>query len=78
MHPYRTPDRRDEQPERRRCGELDPSRVALLAAELFLVGWSLVRVAICARRGLDLDGFVAIVVLVSVVAALVEGRSRRR
>ena len=34
-------------------------------AKLFLLGWSLVRVSLCALRGLDLEGCAALLVVVA-------------
>jgi hypothetical protein len=68
--PYRTPER---------CTEAlpaDPLRNAQSVARLFLVGWSLLRVAVCSARGLDVEGFAAVVVLMGAVSSFTLAWSR--
>lgn len=72
-HPYRTP----ELPAAPPCSEGDRAlRGAQSLTKLFLVGWSLVRVAICSVRGLDLEGCAALVVVVAMTSSLVNTWSR--
>ncbi len=72
-HPYRTPDCRLVASQRE---PIDPLEAALSLASLFLIGWSLLRVAFCAKRGLDLDGCLAVTVLIGAVSALINAWSR--
>jgi hypothetical protein len=72
-HPYRTPEPGATPP----CPEGDGAlRTTQAVTKLFLVGWSLVRVAVCAVRGLDLEGCAALVVVVAMVSSLVNTWSR--
>ncbi len=73
LHPYRTQD----------CPPRGPSRApsivglesALRAVTLAVLLWSFLRVAICTLRGLDLEGFVALFIIVTTVLSLTS-RSR--
>lgn len=47
----------------------DPSR-AYFAARLFLLAWSLLRLALCAVRGPDFEGFLAALVIALVLKSL--------
>ncbi len=72
-HPYRSPERCAEAPP---AEPLDALRGAQLTAKVFLLGWSLVRVAVCAVRGLDLEGCAAVVIVVAAVRTLANDWSR--
>jgi hypothetical protein len=48
----------------------DPMGIAQRVANRFLLGWAVLRVAVCTVRGLDLEGFVALVIVVTVVVSL--------
>lgn len=39
-------------------------------ANRFVFGWALLRVGVCTVRGLDLEGFIALVIVVTAVASL--------
>jgi hypothetical protein len=67
LHPYRSAARTVE-PER--PDAKDASGRALAAAQTFLLGWSLIRAALCAVRGLDLEGLFAVVLVVTTALAL--------
>lgn len=67
LHPYRTASRIAPAPRPER---LDALLGALRATRYFVLGWALLRVVVCAVRGFDLGGFVALVVLVAGVATL--------
>jgi hypothetical protein len=63
------------------CPDGEPGRgtVGLLLfgeriAHGFVLGWAFLRVALCAVRGLDVEGFVALVIVVSIVVP--PGRTR--
>jgi hypothetical protein len=72
-HPYRTHERCVNAPR--------PEAVDLLRAAqyttLFMVGWSLLRVAVCSVRGLDVEGCFAAVVLTAAMSSSVRAWSRR-
>jgi hypothetical protein len=69
VHPYRTPARRDDAPPRR--GRSDPLRAGAAIACLFLLAWSVLRVALCTVRGLDIEGAIAAVIVVTAAVVLV-------
>lgn len=72
-NPYRTPELAPGSTPR----ELgDSLRGAQSLTKLFLVGWSLVRVASCSIRGLDVEGCAALVVVVAMTSSLVNNWSR--
>jgi hypothetical protein len=48
----------------------DPLGIAQRVASQFVLGWALLRVGICSVRGLDLEGFIAVVIVVTAVRAL--------
>jgi hypothetical protein len=63
-HPYRSP----PTVEPRAVRESDDAlATAQRYACYFVVGWALLRVGICTTRGLDLEGVVALVVLVTAI-----------
>jgi hypothetical protein len=43
----------------------DPLLYAQRAAHRFVLGWAILRVAVCAFKGLDVEGFVALLVIVT-------------
>jgi hypothetical protein len=65
--PYRTPDRTSSGSGH---APADGLQSALSAALAFVVVWSLLRVAICSIRGLDLEGLVALAIVVAAVRSL--------
>jgi hypothetical protein len=67
LHPYRTAGLAE--PERP-AEPVDPLRAAERRASQFVVGWALLRIAVCSVRGMDLEGFVALAIVVTVVASL--------
>jgi hypothetical protein len=70
-HPYRTPARHEApQPE-----PLDPVGAAIRLAGCFVLGWAFLRVAVCAIRGLDVEGAIALVVFIGTVASLTRSLS---
>jgi hypothetical protein len=72
-HPYRASEPRAALPPPESD---DALRGAQSLTKLFLVGWSLVRVGVCAVKGLDLEGCAALVIVVAVVSSLVNTWSR--
>jgi hypothetical protein len=66
-HPYRTAERAS-QPQQAR--PVDPLWAAERGASHFVVGWALLRVAVCSARGMDFEGFVALAIVVTAVASL--------
>lgn len=72
-HPYRTPEL-GTSPLPRDAD--DALRGVLSLTKLFVVGWSLVRVAVCSVRGLDLEGCAALVIVVAMTRSLVNAWSR--
>ncbi len=66
-HPYRIPEL-DAAP--RPCESGDALRSAQSLARVFLLGWSLLRVAVCSVRGLDLEGCAALAVVVAMASSL--------
>ncbi len=66
-HPYRTPDGSSPVASRKAATGLE---AALRAAIVVVFVWSLVRVALCSFRGLDFEGFVALVIVVTAVQSL--------
>jgi hypothetical protein len=50
-------------PTRRWHSSADELRSSLLVARLVVIAWSLLRLAACRRSGLDLDGWLAILVI---------------
>jgi hypothetical protein len=72
-HPYRTPELGSRSPRR---GSDDALGSAQSLTKLFLVGWSLLRVAVCSVRGLDLEGCAALVIVVAMASSLVNAWSR--
>jgi hypothetical protein len=71
--PYRTP---AEHVAPARDGSADSLRRAQSVAKLFLFGWSLARVGVCSVRGLDVEGFMALTVVVAVVTSVANHWSR--
>lgn len=72
-HPYRTP----ELGAASTWHQADEAlRGAQSLTKLFLVGWSLARVAVCSVRGLDVEGCAALVVFFAVASSLVNTWSR--
>lgn len=51
----------------------DPLAVGQRVAHGFVFGWALLRLVVCAIKGLDVEGFVALVIVV--VAVVSFGRS---
>jgi hypothetical protein len=72
-HPYRTQELGSASPQR---DEDDALHCAQLLTKVFLFGWSVVRVAVCSIRGLDLEGCAALVVVVAMTSSLVNAWSR--
>ena len=72
-HPYRTSGSEAASPQRESD---DALRSAQSLTKLFLVGWSLVRVGVCAVKGLDLEGCAALVIVIAVTSSLVNTWSR--
>jgi hypothetical protein len=74
-HPYRT-----AIPSQRRAdaGACEPLERARVIARVFLLGWALLRVGVCSVRGLDFEGFIALVMVADSIAALVERRGEIR
>jgi hypothetical protein len=70
-HPYRSPECPTPAFFR---GPADPLAVARLVSKAFLLVWALLRVAICTTRGLDFEGFVALVIVVAAVKSLTKGK----
>jgi hypothetical protein len=72
-HPYRTPElgAASSRPEADNA-----LRGAQSLTKLFLLAWSLLRVAVCSARGLDLEGCAALVVVVAMTSSLVNTWSR--
>jgi hypothetical protein len=66
-HPYRTFERAEPA---RRAQPVDPLRAAERNASRFVLGWALLRVGVCSVRGMDFEGFVALVIVVTVIASL--------
>ncbi len=66
-NPYRIAERPDGAPV---LEPVDPLGAALRLANHLVLGWALLRVVVCSIRGLDLEGFVAIVILVAGIASL--------
>ena len=66
QHPYRSAARR-EQPARAPVDQLASSQRLAVG---FVLGWAFLRVAVCSMRGMDLEGFLALVVVVTAVASL--------
>jgi hypothetical protein len=64
-HPYRTPVLRVATPVREPSGVLDKAQGL---ASWLLLGWAALRVGVCTFEGLDLVGFVALVIVVMAVA----------
>jgi hypothetical protein len=50
----------------------EPLQSAQHVARIVILGWALLRVGVSAVHGLDFEGFVALVVVVSCMAALLE------
>jgi len=72
-HPYRTSEL-GPAPQRREPD--DALRGAQSLTKLFLVGWSLLRVASCSVGQLDLEGCAAVVIVVAMARSLVNAWSR--
>jgi len=53
-----------------------PLAVAQRLASRLVVGWALLRVGVCAAKGLDIEGFIAVVIVVTTVQSLVRGPQR--
>jgi len=52
----------------------DPDELLVVAQRLanrFVVGWALLRLGVCAVKGLDIEGFIAVVIVVTAVQSLV-------
>ncbi|MGH7295393.1 MAG: hypothetical protein ACRELB_10690 [Polyangiaceae bacterium] len=58
-HPYRSSVR----PAAPARIAVDPLARAQRAAEYFVLGWALLRLVLCAVRGLDFEGCIALVIL---------------
>ena len=71
-HPYRTQAPHDAQGTE----SVDSLGRAQSVAKLFLFGWSLARVAVCSVRGLDVEGFMALTVVVAVTTSFANHWSR--
>ena len=71
-HPYRTSAARQTPGP----GSADSLRSAQAVAKLFLFAWSLARVGVCSVRGLDVEGFMALTVVVAVVTSFANHWSR--
>jgi hypothetical protein len=68
MPPLSSPYRASARPVRTHRHETaDPLRLAQRVVGWFVLGWALVRLAVCAVSGLDVDGFIALVVVVTVL-----------
>ena len=52
----------------------DVLRAGSRGAKAFLVVWSLLRVAVCSLRGLDLEGLIALFIVVATVGSLTSRR----
>ena len=61
--PYRTPATVPQEAP-------DPLGVALRLAKRLVVGWALLRVGVSAMKGLDLQGFLALVIVVTAFKSL--------
>jgi hypothetical protein len=48
----------------------DPLGVSLRFTERLVVGWALLRVGVCTMKGLDLEGFLALVIVVTALKSL--------
>jgi hypothetical protein len=48
----------------------DPLGIAQRVAGRLVLGWALLRVGACSLKGLDLEGFVALVIVVTAVKSL--------
>jgi hypothetical protein len=72
-HPYRMPQRPKPVLVHR---PVDPLAAARLASKAFLLVWALLRLVACATRGLDVEGCIALVVVVAVVRSLIQGKAR--
>jgi len=66
-HPYRTPGPRAATPWHLHA---DALRAAERLANQFVLGWAILRVGVCAFEGLDIEGVVALVIVVTAVASL--------
>jgi hypothetical protein len=64
--PYRVPERR-KAPE---AEPRDPLGAAFRLVGYFVLGWAFLRLAVCSVRGIDFEGFVALVIFVAAVASL--------
>lgn len=72
-HPYRTPELDGTSPRRE---PRDALQGAQSLTKLFLVSWSLARVAMCSVRGVDIEGWAALVIVVAVARSLAHTWSR--
>ena len=72
-HPYRKPELCTHAPQHE---PKDGLRGAQVLSKLFVVGWSLLRFAVCAVRGLDVEGCAALVIVVAMGRSLVNTWSR--
>jgi hypothetical protein len=48
----------------------DSLGMAQRAAQQLVLGWALLRVGVCTRKGLDLEGFIALVIVVTALKSL--------
>lgn len=72
-HPYRTPEVGHASA---RAEAADALHGAQSLTKLFLVAWSLVRIAICSVRRLDFEGCAALLVVVAMTSSFVTTWSR--
>jgi hypothetical protein len=56
-----------------RDGRADPIRAGLVSSQLFVLAWSLARVAACRTTGLDVEGVLAALVAGGMLVALLVG-----
>jgi short subunit fatty acids transporter len=62
--PYRNPGRPVATPRGEPADALDRAQKL---ANGFVLGWALLRIAVCTVKGLDLEGFLALVIVVTAV-----------
>jgi hypothetical protein len=70
-HPYRVAVRPGATS---RTTPLEPLESAQRVAGFAILGWALLRLGVCTMRGLDFEGFVGLVIVVSRIAGFVERR----
>jgi hypothetical protein len=67
LHPYRVPEHPEPDPG---LPPVDPLWDAQRLTSHLVVCWAVLRVAACSARGLDLEGFLALLLVVAVLASL--------